>query len=106
LKELGEVRLGWKYSRYDVSFSILFFTLHIPYTHAHLTTYCLRCPWYILYTVRGTQNWRLGRFRASASIFRLMWISLLHNFVKRVRNRTARFRCVFCITDGYEVWKI
>jgi hypothetical protein len=39
--------------------------------------------------------------RAPASIFRLMWISLVHNVVKRVHNRTARFRCVFGSTDGY-----
>jgi hypothetical protein len=38
---------------------------------------------------------------ASASIFRLIWISLLHNVVKRFRNRTARFRCVFGSTGGY-----
>jgi hypothetical protein len=34
-----------------------------------------------------------------------MWISLLHIGVKRVRNNTARFRCVFGSTDGYGVWK-
>jgi hypothetical protein len=34
-----------------------------------------------------------------------MWISLLHNVVKRVRNRTARFRCVFGSKDGYGVSK-
>jgi hypothetical protein len=37
---------------------------------------------------------------ASASTFILIWISLLHNVVKRVRNRTSRFRCVFSTTDG------
>jgi hypothetical protein len=31
--------------------------------------------------------------------FQIIWISLLHNVVKRVRNRTARFRCVFGSTD-------
>jgi hypothetical protein len=36
-----------------------------------------------------------------ASIFKFMWISLLDNVMKRVRNRTARFRCVFGNTDGY-----
>jgi hypothetical protein len=40
---------------------------------------------------------------ASASIFRLMWISLLHNVVKRVRNRTERFSCLFGSTDGYGI---
>jgi hypothetical protein len=38
-----------------------------------------------------------------ASIFRFIWIPLLHNIVKHVRNRTARFRCVFEGTDDYEV---
>jgi hypothetical protein len=40
-----------------------------------------------------------------ASNFRLIWIPLLHNVVKRVRNRTARFRSVFCSADGYGVSK-
>jgi hypothetical protein len=40
---------------------------------------------------------------ASVSIFRLIWISLLHNVAKRVRNRTARFRFVFGSRDGYGV---
>jgi hypothetical protein len=35
--------------------------------------------------------------------FRLKWISLFHNVVKRLPNRTARFRCVFGSTDGYGV---
>jgi hypothetical protein len=39
------------------------------------------------------------------SVLRLIWISHLHNVVKRVRNRSARFRCVFGSTDGYEVRK-
>jgi hypothetical protein len=32
-----------------------------------------------------------------------LWISLLHNVVKHVRNRTARFRCVFGRTLSYGV---
>jgi hypothetical protein len=32
-----------------------------------------------------------------------LWISLLHSVVKRVRNRTARFHCVFSSTDGYGI---
>jgi hypothetical protein len=40
---------------------------------------------------------------ASVSIFRFIWILLLHNVVKRVHNRTARFRCLFSSTDGYGV---
>jgi hypothetical protein len=36
---------------------------------------------------------------ASASIFRLIRISLLHNVVKRERNSSAGFRCAFCNTD-------
>jgi hypothetical protein len=42
---------------------------------------------------------------ASASIFRLIWFSLLHNVGNRVRSRTARFGFVFCNTDGYGIWK-
>jgi hypothetical protein len=42
---------------------------------------------------------------ALASIFRLILISLLHNVVNRVCNRTARFPCVFGNTDSYGVWK-
>jgi hypothetical protein len=37
-----------------------------------------------------------------ASAFRMIWISLLHIVVKRVRNRTARFRCVFGSRDDYK----
>jgi hypothetical protein len=48
---------------------------------------------------------RRRRFKASASIFRFIWISLLHNVLKRVRNRTARLRCVFGSIDGYGVGK-
>jgi len=33
-------------------------------------------------------------------IFKLILISLLHNVMKCVRNRTSRFRCVFCSTDS------
>jgi hypothetical protein len=44
---------------------------------------------------------RRRRFRASASIFTLIWISLFHNVVKRESNRTALFRCVFSNTDSY-----
>jgi hypothetical protein len=42
---------------------------------------------------------------ASASIFKLIQILLLHNVVKRVRNRPARFRCVFGSTDVYGICK-
>jgi len=40
-----------------------------------------------------------------ASIFRLIWIWLLHSVVKRVRNRTSRFRCDLDSADGYGVLK-
>jgi hypothetical protein len=36
---------------------------------------------------------------------RLIWISLLHDVLKRAGNRTARFRCIFGGEDGYEVTK-
>jgi hypothetical protein len=39
------------------------------------------------------------RFRASSSIFGLICISPLHYVVDRVRNTTARIRCVFGSTD-------
>jgi hypothetical protein len=39
----------------------------------------------------------------SASIFRLIWFSLHHKVVKRVRYRTERFHCLFGSTDGYVV---
>jgi hypothetical protein len=35
----------------------------------------------------------------SASIFSLIWISLLHNIVNRLRSSSARFRCAFCNID-------
>jgi hypothetical protein len=38
-----------------------------------------------------------------ASIFTFIRIKLLHDVVKCVRKRTARFRCVFGSTDGYRV---
>jgi hypothetical protein len=40
-----------------------------------------------------------------ASIFTFIWISLLHNVLKRVRNTNARFPCVYGTTDGYGVWQ-
>jgi hypothetical protein len=58
------------------------------------------CPWEIWHIVRRTQKRRRRRFRASASIFRFIWISFLHNVLKRVRNRTMGFCCVFGSTDG------
>jgi len=73
----------------------LIFILYIQYTNAQLPAYCLYCPSYIWYIVRWTRKRRRRRFRESASIFRLTWISLLHNVLKRVRNRIARFPCVF-----------
>jgi hypothetical protein len=63
-----------------VSFSILFFTLHIPHTHAHLPAYCLHCPWYIRYILRRTEKRRRRWFRASASIFRLMCVLFVTTF--------------------------
>jgi hypothetical protein len=51
------------------------------------------------YILRRTQKRRRRQFRASASIFRFIRISL-HNVVKRVRNRIARFRFDFGSTDG------
>jgi hypothetical protein len=49
---------------------------------------------------------RRRRFRASASIFRLIWITLLYNVLIRVRNRTGSFRCVFGTADGHEFERI
>jgi hypothetical protein len=66
-------------------------------------TFAVLDGYYMFYG--GQKNRRRRRFRASASIFRLIWISLLHNVVKRLRNRIARFRCVFSSTDGYVVTK-
>jgi hypothetical protein len=37
------------------------------------------------------------------SFFFLKNFRLVDNVVKRVRNRTAQFRCVFSSTDGYGV---
>jgi len=53
------------------SFSIIFFTLQIPYTYAHLSLYCLHCPWYTWYIELWTPKRRRRRFRESASNFRL-----------------------------------
>jgi hypothetical protein len=96
----GQVRLGWKYSRQDLfRFFILFYRRRMrTYKHTAFTVLDR-------YMLRRTQKRRQRRFKVSASIFRLIWISLLHNVAKRVRNRTSRFRCVFGGTDGYEVWK-
>jgi hypothetical protein len=33
--------------------------------------------------------------------FMFIWISLLHDVLKRIRNSTARCRCVFGSIDGY-----
>jgi hypothetical protein len=55
------------------------------------------CPYHIKNFTRQLQ------FRASSSILRLIWISLLHNVVSCVRKRTARFRCVFGSTDAYRI---
>jgi hypothetical protein len=42
-------------------------------------------------------------FRASALIFRFIWISLLQYVVKRVRNRSGLLHLVFGSTDGYGI---
>jgi len=49
--KLGYVRLQIQSVRF-VSFSILFFTLHTPWTHAHLPDYCLRCLREIYFTAK------------------------------------------------------
>jgi hypothetical protein len=94
------VRLGhWKYCRYDF-FGFRFYSSFFV---------CLTR----MRSIQNTATIALDRYDilydgekktpAAASIFQSIWISLLHNFVKRVRNRTARFRCVFGSTDGYGV---
>jgi hypothetical protein len=80
---------------------VLDFILHIPYVvgACALPSILLSLSdiWYI---VNRRRKRRRRRFRASASTFRLIWISLLHIVVKRVRNSTLRFRCVFGSTEG------
>jgi hypothetical protein len=53
--------------------------------------------WYILWP---TERWRWRRFMVSASILRLISISLLHNVVIRVHSGSAWFDCVFGSTDA------
>jgi hypothetical protein len=52
------------------------------------------------HTIAYVHKRRKRRFRQSASIFRLIWISIIHNDLKRVCNIRAWFRCVFRSTDG------
>jgi hypothetical protein len=79
--------------------SISFFTLHTPFDACAVTSMLpLLSLIDITYCTPDTKA-TPASVKASASIFRLMWISLFHNVVKRVRKRTARFRCVFGSTD-------
>jgi hypothetical protein len=98
-------RIGWVQVRLEIQSVWCFvfdFILHTAYTIGACALTSILPPlslidWYIVWR---TQKRRRRRFRASASIFRLMWISLLHNVAKRVRNRTVRFRCVFGSKHG------
>jgi hypothetical protein len=82
-KELSKVRLGWKYSRLD------FFRFRFNYSYciysvdACALTSILLDRYDILYgehkSDAGVGSWRRRRFRASASIFKLIWMPLLHN---------------------------
>jgi hypothetical protein len=80
------------------------FIVHTTYTlDACALTSILPSLSLIEYIVRRTEKCRRRRFRASALIFSLIQNLLLHNVLKRVRNRSARFRSVFGGTEGYEV---
>jgi hypothetical protein len=89
--KFGEVRLGHlKYFRYDLFRFRFYSSLFMSYTHAQY-------PRYGHHSRRQKRRWR--RYRVSASIFKSIWISLLHNVVKRAGNSTERCRCVFSTTD-------
>jgi len=106
LQDFGQVRLCKVGRTVRKICFVSDFILHTAYTAdaCALTSILpsLSLMWYI---VRRTQKRSLRRFRASVSIFIFIWISLLHNVVKRVRKRTARFCSVFGRTDGYGVRK-
>jgi len=61
----------------------------------------LRAYQHIAFTVLDRYDMLFGGHKSDAGVglgrrclfFRLIWISLLHNVVKCVRNRIARFRC-------------
>jgi hypothetical protein len=77
------------------------FILHTAYTvdACALTSILPSLPLIdMIYCTAGTKA-------TPASILRLIWIPLLHNVVKRGRNRTARFHCVFGSTDASGVRK-
>jgi len=85
--------------------SVLDFILHIPYVldacalPSILPSLSLTDMMYCTPEKKPT----LVSVQVVASIFTLICISLPHNVVNRVRNRTARLRCVFGSTGGYGV---
>jgi hypothetical protein len=78
-----------------------------------LCIYCRRMPTnqHTAFTLLDIYDILYGGHKSNAGVgsgrrrrfFSLTWISLLHNVVKRVRNRTERFRCVFGGIDSNEV---
>jgi hypothetical protein len=70
---------------------VLDFILHIAYTvdACALTRILLSLPLIDMIHCTPDTKATQGQFRASASIFRLIWISLLRDVAKGVLNRTA-----------------
>jgi hypothetical protein len=83
---------------------VFYFILHPAYTVDAYALTSIQPSLSLINMTYCTADTKVTRasVRVSASIFRLIWTSLFHNVVKRVRNRTARFRCVFGSRDGYE----
>jgi hypothetical protein len=77
--------------------SVFDFILHTAYTIDSCALTSIQLSLSLIDTIYCTAdtNRRRRRFRASAWIFRLIWISLLHKVMKCVRNRHERFRCTF-----------
>jgi hypothetical protein len=100
-----EVRLGWVGSTIGKICFVFDFILHTAYTvdgcALTRTLPSLSLIDMICFTAdaKATTAWVQG----VGVEFRLIWTSLLHNVMKRVLNRTARFRRVSSSTDRYGV---
>jgi hypothetical protein len=105
---LGAFRLGW-FNLGQVgctvgeTYFVLDFILHTTYTVDACALTSILPPLFLLDKVHftaGTEATPESVLGFSVN-FLLIWILFLHNVVERVRNRTARFRCVFGSINGY-----
>jgi hypothetical protein len=81
------VSLGWVGGKVGKICFVFDFILHTAYTVEPCELTSIMPSLSLIDMIYFTVDTKASP--ASASIFRLIWVSLLHNVLKRVRNRTA-----------------